>query len=319
MLTIPAVLLQIATTAPYCQQPEAVMATITSIIGVSFMTMVLLLSLFWMAAQFFKRPEYESFVSIETHQLIVSAVLFITVFGAVLFSCEMSVKFAGGDPFEIATGYLSRISNNYALKAVLSLEATKAFTQYWGSMSFRWGLTVWGIATPAFPSFLMIERVVDFLLMLITPFTASLMTQQLILEMIKGIAVPFILPAGLVLRMYPPTRSAGSFLMATAIGFQIVYPYTYVMHKMVVEKIMTDAELDKTMGGLFDDKQLEGGLWPWAVFSEGFFDIKAMLFRPIDMTGFLLLQALFLPALSITITVSFIKGMAKFLSQKLEG
>lgn len=319
MLPIPTILLQIATTAPLCQQPGAVITTISAIIGVSFATMIALLSLFWMSAQFFKRPEYESFVSIETHQLIVSAILFVTIFGAVLFSCEMSVAFAGGDPFELATGYLSRISNNYALKAVLSLEATKAFTQYWGSMSFRWGLTVWGVATPAFPSFLMIERVVDFLLMLITPFTASLMTQQLILEAIKGTAVAFILPAGLVLRMYPPTRGAGSFLMATAIGFQIVYPYTYVMHKIVVEKMMADAELDDTMAGMFGDENLEGGLWPWAVFSHGFFDIKAMLFRPIDMTGFLLLQALFLPALSIIITVSFIKGMAKFLSQKLEG
>jgi len=315
------ILLQIAgpTTAPYCHQPDAVIALITQIIGVSFMTMVLLLSLFWMAAQFFKRPEYESFVSVEVHQLLVSAILFVTIFGAVLFSCELSVMFSGGDPFDLSTSYLNNISNNVALHAVLKLEATKALAQYWGSMTFRWGLTVWGVATPAFPSFIMVERIVDFLLMLITPFTASLMTQEIILETIKGIAVPFILPAGLVLRMYPPTRGAGSFLLAAAIGFGIVYPYTYVMHKAIVEQMMDSTDMKQTMQGLFGEDSLKDGLWPWAVFSNGLFDIKTMLFNPIDVTGFLLLQALFLPALSITITVSFIKGMAKFFSQKLEG
>ena len=135
------VLLQIASPAPapYCQQPDAVIALITQIVGVSFMTMVLLLSLFWMAAQFFKRAEYESFVSVEVHQLVVSAALFLVIFGAVLFSCELSATFAGGDPFDISTSYLSRISNNMALNAVLKLEVTKAIAQYMGSMTFRWG------------------------------------------------------------------------------------------------------------------------------------------------------------------------------------
>ena len=170
------------------------------------------------------------------------------------------------------------------------------------------------------PSFLMIERVVDFLLMLITPFTASLITQEIILETIKGVAVPFILPAGLVLRMYPPTRSAGSFLLATAIGFGIVYPYTYVMHRAIVEdKMMANEGMQQAMQGLFGDESVKSGFWPWAVLSNGYFDINTMLFNPINVTGYLLLQALFLPALSITITVSFIKGMAKFFSQKLEG
>lgn len=305
------------TDVAYCQSPQAVLELAFQIMGVSFALMVAMLSLFWMASQFFRRAEYESFVSIETHQLVVSAILLATVFGAVIFSCQMGVAYAGNDPFTIGTTYLNHISNGIALKAVLSLEATKAFAQYWGSMSFRWGLTVWGVATPAFPSFILVERVVDFLLMLITPFVASLMVQQIILEVIRGTAVAFILPAGVVLRMFPPTRNAGSFLMATAIGFQILYPFTYVMHWKIVTMLEKDAGLDATMNNMFNEENLGEGLWPWAVFSQGFFDIKTMLWQPVDALGFLLLQALFLPALSITLTVSFIKGLSKFMSQKL--
>jgi len=302
------------TTASYCQQPGDML----SLIGVSFALMILLLSLFWMAAQLFKRPEYEGFVSIEIHQLVVSAILTVTIFAATLFSCELAVAFAGSDPFTLATGYLNYVSNNIALKAVLSLEALKMFAQYWGSMSFRWGLTVWGIASPSFPSFIIVERLTDFLLMLVTPFTASLMVQQIILEVIKGIAVAFILPAGLVLRMFPPTRGAGSFLIAAAIGFEIIYPFTYIMHRQIAYELMKEAELEKTMAGLLEESQLVQGTDITGISMALFFDMKTMLWSPIDALGFLLLQALFLPALSITLTVSFIKGLAKFLSQKMD-
>ena len=307
----------VASTAPYCVQPSAVLDLVFQIMGVSFALVVAMLSLFWMAAQLFKRPEYESFVSIESHQLIISAILLATIFGATLLSCELSVAFAGDDPFSLSTTYLAQVSNNIALKAVLSLEATKAFAQYWGSMSFRWGLTVWGVATPAFPSFILIERVVDFLLMLVTPFVASLTVQQIILEVIKGTAAAFILPAGVVLRMFPPTRNAGSFLMATAIGFQIIYPFTYVMHRQIVTLMLDNQDLGAVMDNMYSVERLQTGLVPWAVLSEGFFDINTMFWHPIDALGYLLLQALFLPALSITLTVSFIKGMSKFLSQKM--
>lgn len=306
------------TDAAYCLQPEALLGTVGTMMGVAFATMIALLALFWMAAQLLKKPEYESFVSIETHQLFVSAILLATVFSATLFACQLSVWFAGADPFTISTGYINHISSHVALKTVVSLEATKAFAQYWGSMTFRWGLTVWGVATPSFPSFILIERVVDFLLLLMTPFVASLMVQQVLLELIKGTAVAFVLPASLVLRVFPPTRSAGSFLMAAAIGFQIVFPFTYVMHWLIVTELMDRAGLSQTLEGMFGTSQLEQGFVPWAILQQGFYDITSMLFRPLDSIGFLLLQALFLPALSITLTIAFIKGLSKFLSQKME-
>jgi len=287
-----------------------------SMATVSLSLMVLLLALFWMIAQFLRKAEYESFVSIESYQLVVSALLLITVFGASAFSCQLSELFAGGDPFEIGTTYLNVLSNHVMIKAVVALEATKSFAQFWGSMSFRWGLSVWGVGVPGFPSFILIERVVDFILMLITPFTASLMVQQIILETIKGIAIPFVLPAGAVLRIFPPTRDAGSFLMASAISFQIIYPYTYVIHKDIVDRQIASAGLEKTFSQQLRDVGHEN-LSVFAITEQGLFDVDAMLFSPFQAISFLLLQALFLPALSMIITIAFIKGLTKFFSQKL--
>jgi hypothetical protein len=141
--------------------------------------------------------------------------------------------------------------------------------------------------------------------------------QQILLEVIKSTTATFILPAGVVLRAFPPTRNAGSFLIATAMGFHIIYSYTYVMHKLIVEKMIENSNLPSALANMFNDSSLAEGLSPFALAEKGFFDMKVLFFHPLEALGFLLLQALFLPALSITLTVSFIKWMAKFLSQKM--
>lgn len=300
-----------------CVNPGFLSDIVLPMVGTSLALMALLLALFWMAAQFFRKPEYESFVSIEIYQLVISAVLLSVIFGFACFSSQLSDSFAGGDTFDIARSYLSQISNGVALKTVLALEAGKLFAQYWGSLSFRWGLSVWGIMVPGFPSMVLIERVIDFLLLLTLPFMASLMVQMAGLEIIRGIMLPFVLPAGAVLRIFPPTRDAGTFLMASAIGFQIVFPYTYVMHSAIVTSMMekdfqnNPESMEELLSGTG-----YGGLMEWNI-DFGLFDSSRLLFGPLRAMSYLLLQALFLPALSMILTVAFIKNLAKFLSQKM--
>ncbi|MCX8198184.1 MAG: hypothetical protein N3F07_03265 [Candidatus Micrarchaeota archaeon] len=300
----------------YCAQLPEMIGTVQTMAAVSLSIMALFLALFWMIAQFLRKAEYESFVSIESHQLLVSAILLISIFGASEFSCRMAELFAGGDPFDISTSYLNFLSDTVMIKAVIALESTKMFVQFWGSMSFRWGVTVWGISVPGFPSFVLLERVVDFLLILVTPFSASLMVQRIMIETIRGIAIPFVLPAGVVMRIFPPTRDAGAFLIASAISFQIVYPYTYVMHKDIVERQIAQAGLERTFSQQLHDLGHDK-LSVFSVIEQGLFDVQTLLFTPLIAMSFLLLQALFLPALSMIITVTFIKGLSKFFSQKL--
>ena len=50
---------------------------------------------------------------------------------------------------------------------------------------------------------------------------------------------------------------------------------------------------------------------------SGELDLDSTIFKPFRTLSFILLQALFLPTLSITVTIAFIKGFTKFLNQKL--
>ncbi|VVC00649.1 Uncharacterised protein [uncultured archaeon] len=279
-------------------------------------TMTLAIVFAYMAAQFFRRPEYESFASIEIYQLVISAVLLVTIFGASCFAAQMSDAFAGGDAFDIGRSYLDYLTNQVAMPAVVRLQGTLFVSQWLSSVSMRYGASVWGITMPLFPSFVLIERSVEFLLILITPFTSSLIVQQIGLEIIRGTMIPFVLPAGVILRIFPPTRDAGAFLIAAALGFQVVFPYTYVMHSNIVRAMIADQTSEPRP--IVDVLNGEG--YPNVATSlqeSGLYEPMGMLFHPIFSLSFLLLQALFLPALSMTITVAFIKGTTKFISQKM--
>jgi len=304
--------------APICTDPTYLASTIGTAIGVSFATIILFLSLAYMAAALFKKPEYEGYVSIEMHQLLISALLFVTIFSSSCFASEMAERFAGADPFTVGRNFLNYMSNTVALKAVLSLETTKMIAQYLGSISFRFGLNVWGMKWVAFPTMPVIERVADFLLMLTMPFVSSLIVQMLILETIRGIMLPFVLPAGLVLRMFSPTREAGAFLMAAAIGFQIVFPFTYVMHSNLMDKmIVSEFGGNSAFDALLQDDPSLQQFTITAMFDSSLYDINKLLLHPLAAVSFVVFAAIFLPSLSMVLTIAFIKGTAKFISQKM--
>ena len=301
--------------APLCRNEYFISSIIAPMMGTTLMLTLLMLAIIYMSAQLFRKPEHESFVSLELYQLLVSVLLFIFIFGATCFSAELSQAFAGGDQFEIGRSYLSYMSNDVALRATEKLYGVLLFSQYMGSVTMRWGAGAWGVIIPTFPSFIVVERVVDFLLMLISPFTASLMVQAGILEAIRAITLPFILPAGVILRLFPPTRDASAFLIASALGFGIVFPYTYVMHNAIVRPMIAESsDASGVEKALKDANQVELADF---ISDSGSFGINDMIFHPLRMLSFLLLQALFLPALSITLTIAFIKGFSKFVSQKL--
>jgi len=292
-----------------------------TMVGTGAATMILLLALFYMASQFFKKPEYEAFVSIEIYQLAISLLIFALIFGTSCFAYGMSSAFVGGgySSFDVANTYLQYIWKDIALDSVEKLQALAVLTQWASSVTMRFGASVWGIMIPVFPAMTVVERTVEFLLMLITPFTASIIVQQVGLQIIKGTMLPFVLPMGVVLRMFPPTRDAGAFFISTALAFQVVFPFTYVMHASIVRDILIPAAYNNpvTFTSVMTGPHGYGNGYLVSFISDyGIFDIENMLWRPLIGVSFVLLQAIFLPALSITITVAFIKSFNKFITQK---
>jgi len=301
----------------YCGQPDFLASTLLPIVVTALATMLFVLSLAYMAGHFFRKQEYEGFVSIELHQLLISTILISSVLGLSMLFCEIYEAYAGGDPFQIGQDYLYRVSNGMALQSLLGLESLKIAAQFYGSGSISWGLSVWGATHPLFPSFIVLERLFDFLLMLIMPLVSSLMVQKMILGIINAVAIAFVLPIGAILRIFPPTRDAGSFMIASAIGFYFIYPFTYVMHNQI--SLDMENALEGEIGGFAKVMNARGytHLTPLILLQKGAFNIDVLLYKPLRVIGLLILEALFLPALSMIITVAFIKSLAKFIGQKM--
>src|SRR3989338_1816541 len=285
---------------------------VATMLTTAVMLTVLMLALIYMFGQFFRRPEHESFVSIELGQLAVTLLLFLTIFGSTCASAELSERFAGGDPYDIARKYLNYMSNDVAIGEVQWLYFVTLGSQYLGSWTEKRGCSPWGVIMPTFPSFVVIERIAEFLLLVISPFAASLLVQSAIIEAIRGTMLPFVLPAGIVLRLFPPTRDASAFLISTAIAFGIVFPFTYVMHDAIVRPMVAESGVTVSL----EERLAADGKEDFRRFinESGELDLDSTIFKPFRTLSFILLQALFLPTLSITVTIAFIKGFTKFLN-----
>ncbi len=298
-----------------CTDPVFFDTVIVPMVATGLATMVFVIALIYMAAQLFKRPEYEAFASIEIYQVGVSAILLITVLGASCFASELSNAFAGADTFAVGRGYLDYIANDIALPAVMEIQFSILAFQWLGSWSMRFGPSVWGLVMPQFAGLILFERVFELILTIISPFAASLLVQEIILEAIRGTALPFILPAGVVLRVFPPTRDAGTFMITAALAFQIVFAYSYVMHNVIVRDMVSYAYAN--------EQKIEDVLEPKyphlleSIQMDGAFNLTNSLFHPLLSLSFLMLQALFLPVFTMTLTIAFIRGVSKFISQKL--
>jgi hypothetical protein len=326
--------------------PAGAPAEVTSLFWLVIAVMIFAIALLYMAAMFFHKPEYEALSTIELWQVGVSAVIMLSIFGVACFVEEVSVAIAGANSFDISQEYLNKIiysddddddGNGFvgAFQLVQQLEFFKLKWQYWGNIYGKYGAGAWGIRIPIFPGAIAFEKSYDFLIIFLSPFTSSLMAQQIGLQFIRGTMLSLVLPVGVLLRAVPFTRDAGAFLIAFALGFYIIFPFTYVMHSQVMTYLISHQASLFNVGELFDTEVHATAPTPAnpnpppvnlrtqtelinTLSYNTFFDWNASMFLLLRSLSFVIFQAVFLPSLSMVITVTFIKSILKFFSQKLE-
>jgi hypothetical protein len=74
---------------------------------------------------------------------------------------------------------------------------------------------------------------------ILTTISMGALVQSSILIFVSLTATTIILPAGLILRSFYPTRKVGGFLIALSIGLYIVLPLSYVMDAMIANSYYT--------------------------------------------------------------------------------
>ncbi len=287
------------------------------IIGLATMSFVAALG--FMISQIFRTGEVEMQAKTEVYHVIVTVIWALFLFSAATTVDQVSRAYTGGTLFDGAQGYLSQVT---CLSAVTSIkmEGYKMGLQYLSGMKSRYYAGPWGFSFPTYPGFEVIERAMDLMQMFIIPFTSSLYVQSMGLDIIRAGAMTLLMPAGILMRLFPPTRQAAGFMMAAAFGLYFVLPFTYIIGKEVMEPLYS-REFGRGMCGQGAGTTIVGSsgtrmadslalnLWP--SLSRDILKFPASI-------SYLAMQSVFLPSLSMIITVTFIRSSTRFFGQGME-
>ncbi|MEM3060372.1 MAG: hypothetical protein QXW70_01560 [Candidatus Anstonellales archaeon] len=306
-------------------------------IAISILVMVTSISLIYMLAQIFRKSELEAFATLETYQVFFSVVLLLMTYFLANMAIGVSMSIFGVDYFEIALKYLDIMISQLTIPTLVQMEGLVILFEWMGGAALHFGAGGgWSIRFQPLSFLSLLASIFEWVVFVISPFASSLVAQSIGLQLIKATTLTLVLPAGIILRIFPPTRDAGVLLIAASFGFYFVFPLTYVMHYNIMRYIdARDGVIDflpppagqdprqetiapydwisdyrqsiqENQDGEYHQRITERVLWNYELVMKLFVKLSVIL-----------MQGIFLPGLSMLITMTFIKSMNKFLSQKM--
>ncbi len=306
----------------------------------------LIIVITYMAAKVFKIQEWEAYLNIELSNLFSSFLLMMFFLG--FFAASTSISNALVSSGSSATPSLAAISfirTNIAdsvLRASVDVYSIQACTSMLSTFTRRIGEFVLTQTYKVFPGIDTFVSITNVLAPSLISLYATVTVQMSLLYIADATMFTVFLPAGLILRFIPPTRDAGAFLIAFAFGFQIVFPTMYLLNAKIYQELGGEVYSSPTVliqslcgplkygaaGYIFNPANMLFGLTPGLTtiggylakfFSEGLLNMVSMAeFIPImKAVASLSLLSLFIPALSMMITIAFINSMTKFITTKM--
>ncbi len=318
------------------------------ILTVLLMGMIVLIT--YLGARILRIPEWEAYLAVELSDLVTA--LLIVLFVAGLFS--VSTEFANSliktfglgvvgsaqSPPEAAAKILNSIIKDVE-EARTDMYTIQMCTSILNTFYKRPGEAALSVVYKLFPGIdlfaTMSGAVVGSLIML----EASLKAQLELIQLVDALTPVLLLPAGIVLRFFPPTKDAGSFLLAVAISLQIVFPLTYVINAKVFDEIgivyhrpsgliamlcgvdffaaSIPSLLIPKIAGIFSTSlasSLAAVITP--LLSEGSLSAMKIIeyLAIIDYTATVSLFGFFAPSISMVFTVAFINALTKLIIKR---
>ncbi|MEW6723285.1 MAG: hypothetical protein AB1324_08530, partial [Candidatus Micrarchaeota archaeon] len=194
----------------------------------------------YLLSKVFKVPEWEAYLSIELNNLMNSFLIVLFVLGMFTVGEAVAILWTGGgttSPPQAAISYLQGTVADSALRASIDIYRINACTSILSTFARRIGEFVLTQTYKVFPGIDTFVSITNVLGMTVLTLYNTAQVQAVMLHVADAILIPFILPAGLVLRFFPPTRDAGAFLISLAFGFQIIYPTTLLINKQIFAEI----------------------------------------------------------------------------------
>ena len=173
----------------------------------------------------------------------------------------------------------------------------------------------------------------DFIITALTFAIISIYTQSALLSVISIVAIPLLLPVGLVLRTFYPTRRLGGTAIAIAIGLFAVFPLTYLLDAQITANYSSAINRTSISSFTIQAQSVESGIFSTSVFSSNslsgpiaglandvsnlagsFANIVKQL---VSRLALIIVQVFFLPVLSVILTITSIRELSKILGSEV--
>jgi hypothetical protein len=260
------------------------------IVVVVILAVTMLLAIVYMLGRATARKEWEAFVKVEMHSVLVSVIWVVIIAALANFTCQVScVASKNENPFDVSISYLAGIRDKLETNINFALDAAKQVKIDSASM---FAITEAGPYVRMYDGCNVVSGNQEMLGNIVAPFIGSIIAQQFLLMFVSIAAFQVLLPIGVILRIIPFAREAGALLIGIAFALYIILPLMYVMADMASKEVL--AKYDKKMQDIGEATWVDGKqcLTP------------GPLTNNLEAIGYLLPQAVFFPVLAGIITVA---------------
>ncbi len=241
--------------------------------------------------------------------------------------CFASDYLAGLKPIAInGASYPSLLEDTLLLLVPLSV--AYAALGLVSSLTLGVGVASISLSSAFHPLLAQLGYVIEALTLALT----GIYAQSALLDVIAVIAVPVMLPVGIVLRTFYFTRRLGGAVMAIAIGLFAVFPLTYLFAAQIATGFSSTVSNTTASEMLSGATALEAGMlnattsnstasgFIGVVLKQGTAAIKslqAMMQYIVDTIATLIVEVFFIPVLSVALTIISIRELARILGSEV--
>lgn len=173
---------------------------------------------------------------------------------------------------------------------------------------------------------------VQFFIKALTTVSISVLVQSSILSAIAACATTVMLPIGLVLRTFYPTRQVGGFLLGSVVGLYIVFPLTYILNASIVNSYqitLSNSTIVSLSGSASGLNSYVIGINPGSNKTNSILsgissylssisnDVSNLVNTIMDYVSYFIMAAFILPAFSVVITSISIRETAAIFGSEM--
>jgi len=274
--------------------------------------MILAIAIAFMLSSLAKKPEWEAWAKVEINELMWSVILLLVIFGIFKTADALANAWVGTDMINYTESRLSGVVKERLLPAYINLLYLDHNIAFWNQWKMRFGPEAWGFKYKEYPGLEIYSQPVRILEFGYMAAFSSLSIQAMALHVIRVVALNFLLPAGILLRFFPPTRGSGNLLIGMAFAFQIIFPLFYVLSFQALDEINKIHGWDKKWWeGIVNVSTFLGTTHPMLMtFVPGIF--TALL----NTLAHLSIEILVIPSTAMTLSISATTSLQKMLEWK---